>query len=830
MQTTEVDIMSDLVHTEPSYEQALDREAVSPLESSACIWSTSCEDWRDSYLCFRKTFVLEASPKNASLVIAADSDFVAYLNEREIGRGQFSDFAQEKTWSEFPVGDALRSGSNVLAILVFHRGEDFLDHQTGTPGLIAKIAVGTETVVETDESWKAIRHPAFRQGAKLRMTSQCGFTFEYDARHETPWTRLTHDDTSWAETKPHDGLAGSLPWLEISRRPLPPLQVGELAPLKIILQGSYRQTRQDLSAADSITTAFLKAESFPWMVFANEEVHLSKDGKRWNAGQFLNGHLADPLLVTAPEADADGRFFIADLGAEYVGCLEFTVEAAPGTVLDIAHGEHLDDGRVRAAVGGRQFADRYICGRGVKKFHMPFRRLGARYLQVHTSGAIKLHAFGLRTTRHAGKVQGSFHTHDVLSNRLHDMSVRTLDLCRHEHYEDCPWREQALYGFDSRLQALMGYYAFGDYEFPRVSFSILGRSSTASGFLSLTAPGKWPTTIPSFSFAWVVAVAEYWLYSGESALFDEHRAVLDALIAKGMSNFDQERGIYRSPGDSELWHFYEWTPGLAGEFDRKSHYGAPYNLYLKEAMRSYAWMLRQGGDILKAADIEERISDLGQAIHRNFWNPNGDCYCNILDGEEKKGRSELTQILALCEQIVPEELQAGLVDDLIERRFVPCMLSAAYYRLKASLAGGRKARAWTDSLLCETWSTMAFTGSSTMWETEGGAADFDYAGSLCHGWSALPIYYHQAVNLGITPISPGFSEFEIAIYPSRLYAAEGKVPTPHGSISISWRKESLGLSIEATGPIECIPHLRGLPEAPILSASYNGEKLTPSHF
>ena len=36
---------------------------------------------------------------------------------------------------------------------------------------------------------------------------------------------------------------------------------------------------------------------------------------------------------------------------------------------------------------------------------------------------------------------------------------------------------------------------------------------------------------------------------------------------------------------------------------------------------------------------------------------------------------------------------------------------------------------------------MLNEGATSVWETELGAHDFGGAGSLCHGWSALPIYY-----------------------------------------------------------------------------------------
>ena len=40
----------------------------------------------------------------------------------------------------------------------------------------------------------------------------------------------------------------------------------------------------------------------------------------------------------------------------------------------------------------------------------------------------------------------------------------------------------------------------------------------------------------------------------------------------------------------------------------------------------------------------------------------------------------------------------------------------------------------------EQWTRMLRSNTDTFWETQKGADDFDYAGSLCHGWAAVPIY------------------------------------------------------------------------------------------
>jgi hypothetical protein len=41
------------------------------------------------------------------------------------------------------------------------------------------------------------------------------------------------------------------------------------------------------------------------------------------------------------------------------------------------------------------------------------------------------------------------------------------------------------------------------------------------------------------------------------------------------------------------------------------------------------------------------------------------------------------------------------------------------------------------------WGKMLEAGATTFWETEDGYKAFNGAGSLCHGWSAIPVYYYH---------------------------------------------------------------------------------------
>ena len=42
---------------------------------------------------------------------------------------------------------------------------------------------------------------------------------------------------------------------------------------------------------------------------------------------------------------------------------------------------------------------------------------------------------------------------------------------------------------------------------------------------------------------------------------------------------------------------------------------------------------------------------------------------------------------------------------------------------------------------------MLDNGATATWETIDGAVAFDDAGSLCHGWTALPVYYFNRLGV-----------------------------------------------------------------------------------
>ena len=78
---------------------------------------------------------------------------------------------------------------------------------------------------------------------------------------------------------------------------------------------------------------------------------------------------------------------------------------------------------------------------------------------------------------------------------------------------------------------------------------------------------------------------------------------------------------------------------------------------------------------------------------------------------------------------------------------------------------------------------MLATGTTTLWES------FDPEASLCHAFSATPVYQLSANALGIQPLAPGFSKVLIAPQPGDLQQAGGVYATVAGDIQVAWQIE-----------------------------------------
>ena len=295
----------------------------------------------DRYFDYQTTFSL-AEPADTKLYISAYSQYAVYLNGTFVDCGQMPGYEHLQFYDTLEISDYLVPGENTLLIRQYVCGADFSTEHRQIPGVIFSLYNGETQILVRSPDCLSRPNPGYLENGEV-VTVQLNFNFEYDAnRPEADFS------PSVAANKEQHLVPRPIRKLDI----LPPKEGN------IVAQGLFRENDPTLRKAERMLTAWLSA-------FRNDKLG---DGKTW---RIPEGRIAD------------GIYLVSDLGGEQAGLLTFSLDVEKETEFLIGFGEHLDDLRVRSAIGGRNFCLRYIAKPGHNEFFHPFLRLGLRYLQLH---------------------------------------------------------------------------------------------------------------------------------------------------------------------------------------------------------------------------------------------------------------------------------------------------------------------------------------------------------------------------------------------------------------------------------------------------------------
>ena len=77
---------------------------------------------------------------------------------------------------------------------------------------------------------------------------------------------------------------------------------------------------------------------------------------------------------------------------------------------------------------------------------------------------------------------------------------------------------------------------------------------------------------------------------------------------------------------------------------------------------------------------------------------------------------------------------------------IPATLSMQTFVYDALLLRDRDPGAFILADIAQNYGEMLRCGATSIWETLEGQSAFGNAGSLCHGWSAMPVYYYRILQ------------------------------------------------------------------------------------
>lgn len=620
--------------------------------------------------------------RGAELYVSSDSNYTVYVNGALAAFGQYADFPYSKVYDKIDLSRYMRGGKNIIAFRVWYYGIDTAS--TYYPGVAGLI-------------YSLYFDGVLAAYSSSLTPSRLSPTFiPYKCKNITGQLGLTFEYDSkcadaWMLGEPDDDYPFS-PSCEIN-----------------------------------ISPAMRERTCLP-----------TRFGETYK-GREVSGNGIEPV-------SKHGRIF--DLGREAVGfiCLKLMTES--DSPITVAFGEHIVDGHVRKEVGGRDFSFIYHPAAGQINYYMnAFRRFGCRYIELISDEPLSDVEVSLRSVVYPVTRLEYPENLTLTEEKIYDACVYTLECCMHEHYEDCPWREQALYTMDSRNQMLAGYYAFGETLFPKANLELISEDDRPDGLLSICYPIKRNMAIPSFSLHFITECEEYLRYSGDEEfirrIYPKIEKTLDTFLAK----LDTV-GLIPPFSSVDMWNFYEWEDGLEGYLgaERKKLETYEYDLALNTLLSIAISRMISINDRLglDSTALKEKKAALNQAIYSHFYKKEKGLF------ETRRGTdhySKLTNALSILAGVPSAEESRYIAKKLTtDDRLVDASLSMRTFLYDALLAVDKSYASFVLSDIERVYTPMLKTGNNTVWETELGESDFSNAGSLCHGWSAIPIYYYNTLK------------------------------------------------------------------------------------
>lgn len=758
-----------------------------PLCRATWVWPGDFYQMHNTYAQFRRDFRLARVPGRAPFHITADQCYMLYVNGRYVGRGPARGFQAAWPFDTHDLAPYLARGRNWISIRAYNSAISTFQYlHQGAAGLLCAARWGRFELV-SDAGWQMRLSPAHKRDT-ARLSMQINFQEHVDARQDDQsWIRSSRPPSGWPELKRTQRF-GCMPWHDIQERGIPNLGSEVLA---------YQRT--------CAATAGRCGEDFAdWHNPTQGMYYTERERLRWKPAP-PGRRTPRGLVVTLP-ATGPGRLAAVsmDLGQLAIGTL--LVEAggaAGGELVDFFHCEALQ------ADGSPVMADKWsACGASMtarlrlakgRTRHEFFQMIGHRYLVAiarDTRRPIRLR-LAFRETVYPFDVKGRFESDDAVLNDIHRISVRTQRVCATDSYLDTPWREQAQWWGDARVQAQNTFHMAGDARLVARGIRQIAHQEVPNGLTYGHAPTIAHNCIlPDFSLIWALTIWDYYWQTGDLALLGEQWPRIERLLGYFTGEGRGTSGLLRY--DPRYWLFLDWST----IFNRD---GTPtvYSLWYVLTLEKLAAMAGAAGMAREQRRLRRLYAGQKRLVLEKLWDRREGLFRDgLLPGGMPVGEHSIhTQTLAMMCGLRPEAHKIMVARRLLpylEGRKVPGAQPSSYwvtyvYGVMRGLGYGREVAAH----IRRQWAPMIPYGGT--WET------FDARighSSTSHAWAAHPIYHLVGTLGGV--VQTGAAWRRIAFAPvldlpetNRVAVA---VPTPQGMIRAAWQRSKKGVDVTLALP------------------------------
>jgi hypothetical protein len=666
------------------------------------IWQ-SADGPKNTWMCFRKNVTLASAPSIAYARIAADSKYWLWINGQLVvfeGQLKRNPDLTNTYYDSLNLAPFLKSGANTIAALVWYWGKEGFSHHSSGKGGFLFDANFDGTQVRSDNTWKTMIHPAYQNST---TGGQPNFRLpEFNVRYDARNDNIT----GWQQSDYNDSN-----WPVATVKGVPPT-----APWNTLIKRPFPQFKT------SSLTSYINAASLP----------TNSNGGVIHAKLPYDAHVSAYLRISAPTA---------------------------GQVINIQ--TDMYDSMYLFNEGPSLRAE-YITKAGVQEFEV-LMWLSGNSVKYTIPAGITIESLQYREIGYPAEFTGQFKCNDPFYNSLWQKATRTLYVCMHDDFMDCPDRERGLWWGDAVNQLGEVFYALDTnaHGCIRKAIGVLTGWQRADNTLFSPPSTVWTSELPIQSLAsvgWYGFWTYFWNTNDSATIRAAYPAVKRYLSVWSMGS----NGLvnHRDGG----WAWGDWGNNI----DMTILDNAWYYLALKAAI-PMAVISGNAGD---TAGYRSKMNSIASNFTTSFWNAGGQYFKSSLVNTPDDRANAMAVLSGLAQPLHYAGVRKILTQTTNASPWMEKYVLEALCRLNAEDAA--------LSRMKNRYGTMVNASYSTLWEVWSGLKD----GTINHGWNAPNTVLSQYIA-GLSPTAPGWSSYSVLPQMGSLTAVSATVSSLRGTISSS---------------------------------------------
>lgn len=375
--------------------------------------------------------------------------------------------------------------------------------------------------------------------------------------------------------------------------------------------------------------------------------------------------------------------------------------------------------------------------------------------------------------------RGAFACDNDKLNDIWNTASYTFHLNCREFFLDGIKRDHWLWSADAYQCLFVNRYLFFDKDIEQRTIIALG--------------GKLPfhrhlNEIMDYTFFWIISIYENYLTFGDLTFLRQIFPQMEAVMTYCLGRVDADGFVRKQEGD---WIFIDWAPmdvvgALCGE-----------QILFAKAMECYSFLCRQLGCDDRNCGMQAR--SLQDNIISCYFDKEKKVFIDSFESG-KRNVSRQSNILAYLFLPCSKEQKESIYQRVINNPEIAAITTPyfKFYENQVRCEAGE-----IDLMQIELenyYGGMLDIGATTFFEefdpTQSGAEHYamygaPYEKSLCHAWSASPVYLLGAYRMGVKNTGIAYDHYEVCPSLGNLTDFKGRVPVPGGVIEVEMNREEV---------------------------------------